>query len=142
MKRPLSDIEAWKLARVRSKRKDGEGEYYGRTEENLTAYTESYQRFHPGSAVDEPIQSETDETAVVAIQPKKHGRYPVLDGVITPSVSYTRLRATNPSLSGSTARAQPSLAAQHAVSIFPLIFLFSHFIFRIAMFDEFHHVIL
>jgi hypothetical protein len=89
LKWPLSDMESWKLARVRSNRKDGEGEYYGKTEENLTAYTEEYQRLDPGSAFADPIQSKTDETAVVGIQPMLHGCYPVLDGVITPSIYYT-----------------------------------------------------
>ena len=76
---------------MRKKRKDGEGKYYGRTEENLKAYTEEFRRLHPGEDVANPIQSETDETAVVGIAPKLHGRYPVLDGVITPAISYTRL---------------------------------------------------
>jgi hypothetical protein len=53
---------------------------------------------------------------VVAIQGKSHGRYPCFDGLITPSVSYTRLRATNSSPSESTGRSQPPLARQHAVS--------------------------
>ena len=35
LKRPLSDMEAWELAHVRSKDKDGKGKYYGKTEKNL-----------------------------------------------------------------------------------------------------------
>ena len=33
LKRPLSDIESWKLARERSDCKDGESQYYGKTEQ-------------------------------------------------------------------------------------------------------------
>ena len=77
--------------------------------------------------------------------PKKHGRQPILDAVITPSISYTQLRATDPSLSQRTtmtsAQSHSLLAERHSVSIFPLIFI-AHFIFRIEMFYEFHHVIL
>ena len=35
LKRPLSDMESWKLARERSRRKEGESQYYGKTEEHL-----------------------------------------------------------------------------------------------------------
>jgi len=127
LKHPVSDIGAWKLCHVWSKLKDGEGEYDGKTEEHLTSYMESYQRIHPGSAFDEPILSETNEMTLVVIQPKLHVRYPVLDGVITPSVSYTWILAIN--LRSSMACAQPSQAIQHAVSTFPPTFYFSHFIF-------------
>ena len=128
LKKPLSHMESWKLARARSKRKDDESEYYGNTEKNLESYSESFTQLHPGSDVADPILCDTDETAVVAIRPKYHGRYPCLDGVITPAVSYTRLRASNPSPSGSTGRSHPSLASQHAVSISLLIFFLSHFL--------------
>ena len=40
MKRPLSDMESWKLARERSRRKEGESQYYGKTEEHLESYTQ------------------------------------------------------------------------------------------------------
>jgi hypothetical protein len=91
LKVPISDIKARELGRVRNKRKEGEGKYYGRSGENLTAYREEFCRLRTGKAVADPIESGTDETAVVAIAPKKHGCYPVLDGVITPAVSYTQL---------------------------------------------------
>jgi hypothetical protein len=143
LKRPLLDMEAWELAYVR-KSKDGKGKYYGKTEKNLKAYTEEYLRLHPDTP--EPLKEVTDDRAVVGIGPKSHDRQVVLDAVVTPSVSYTRLRATNPRPSPcpstTSANSQSLLAQQHSVSIFPLIFLFSHFIFRIAMFYEFHHVIL
>ena len=120
MKRPLSDMESWKLARERSRRKEGESQYYGKTEEHLGSYINHYQELHPDVPVAEVAQSQIDDTAVVAIQGKKNGRYPCFDGLITPSVSYTRFRATNPSTLESTRHSQPPLARQHAVSTSPL----------------------
>ena len=122
MKRPLSDMESWKLARERSHPKEGESQYYGKTEEHLESYTQQFQRLHPGPDAPDVAQSQIDDTAVVAIQGKKNGRYPCFDGLITPSISYTRLRATNPSQLESTGRSQTPLARQHAVSTSPLSF--------------------
>ena len=102
LKRPLSDIESWKLACERSDREDGENQYYGKTEEHLESYTQNYQKLHPDVPVPEVAQSQIDDTAVVAIQGKSHGRYLCFDGLITASISYTRLRATNPSQLEST----------------------------------------
>lgn len=145
LKRPLSDIEAWQLAHTRSKPKEGKGDYYGYSGENLKAYEEVYLKVNPGTP--DPLKQATDERAVVGIGPKLHGRQAVLDAVCTPSISFTRLRATDPSLSQRTsttttsAQSHSLLAERHSVSIFPLIFI-AHFIFRIEMFNEFHHVIL
>ncbi|XP_037409757.1 reticuline oxidase-like [Triticum dicoccoides] len=48
LKRPLSDMELWKLARARSDRKECESEYYGKTEEHLETYKE-FEKLHlPG----------------------------------------------------------------------------------------------
>ena len=102
MKRPLSDMESWKLARERSRRKEGESQYYGKTDEHLESYTQHFQKLHSDVPVAEVAQSQIDDTAVVAIQGKKNGRYPCFDGLITPSISYTHLRATNPSQLEST----------------------------------------
>ena len=121
LKRPLSDIESWKLARERSHRKEGESQYYGKTEEHLGSYIHHYQELHPDVPVAEVAQSQIDDTAVVAIQGKKNGRYPCFDGLITPSISYTRLRATNPSQLESTGRSQPPLVRQRAVSTSPYL---------------------
>ena len=128
LKKPLSDMESWKMARARSKCKEGKSEYYSNAEENLESYKESFERLHPGPDAPDAVQSQLDETTVVAIQLKYHGRYPCFDGLITPSISHTRLRATNPSPSGSTGRSQPSLASQHAVSISYLNLFLSHFL--------------
>jgi hypothetical protein len=86
------------------------------------------------------------EKKEVLIWLKAHGRQAVLDAVITPSISYTQFRATDPSLSQRTsttitsAQSHSLLAERHSVSICPLIYI-AHFIFRIEMFYEFHHVI-
>ena len=124
MKRPLSDMESWKLARERSHRKEGESQYYGKTEEHLESYTQHYHKLHPDVPVPVPevAQSQIDDTTVVAIQGKSHGRYPCFDGLITPSISYTRLRASNPSQLESTGRSQTPLARQHVVSTSSLSF--------------------
>ena len=121
LQRPLSDMESWKLAHKRSDRKEGESQYYGNTEQHLESYTQNYQKLHPDVPVPEVAQSQIDDTAVVAIQGKSHGRYPCFDGLITPSISYTRLRATNPSPLESTGRSQPPLVRQHAVSTSPYL---------------------
>ena len=47
LKWPVSDIESWELAHVRSNHKDGEGKYYDKTEENPTTYMEEYKWLHP-----------------------------------------------------------------------------------------------
>ena len=136
LKRPLSDMKAWEIAHVRTKPKDGKGKYYGKSGEHLETCKELYLGYNPDTPG--PIKEATDDRAVVGIGPKSHGRQAVLDVVVTPSISYTQLRVTNPSLSSHTsttrAHSESLLAQQHSVRIFPLIFLFSHFIFHIEMF--------
>ena len=137
-------MEAWEIAHTRKKPKPGEAKYYGKTAEYKKAYSEGYLSLHPD--IPDPIAADLDERVVVSMG-KKHGRSPFLDAVITPSISYTQLRATDPSLSQRTsmpmtsAQSQSLIAERNSVSIFPLIFI-AHFIFRIEMFYEFHHVIL
>ena len=134
LQRPLSDMESWMLAREWSDRKEGESQYYGNTEKHLESYTQNYQKLHPDVPSPEVAKSQIDDTAVVGIQGKSHGRYPCFDGLITPSISYTRLRATYSSQLESTGRSQTPLARQHAVSTSSLSFfiLHSQFIFSIA----------
>lgn len=119
LKRPLSDIESWRLARVRPNRKAGESEYYGHTGENLESYKEEFKKWNPDKP--DPMSMDADERAVVSIGPKSHGRQPVLDSVITPSISYRRIRATNPRWSPrpclSTSTAQSILAQRHSASL-------------------------
>ena len=92
------------------------------------------------------IPADLEERVVVGMGPKEHGRGALLDAVITPSISYTQLQATDPSLSQRTstpmtsAQSHSYFVERNSVSIFPLIFI-AHFIFRIEMFCEFHHVI-
>ena len=121
LQRPLSDMESWMLARERTDRKEGESQYHGNTEKHLESYTQNYQKLHPDVPVPEVAQSQIDDTAVVAIQGKSHGRYPCFDDLVTPSISYTRLRATNPSPLESTGRSQPPLVRQRAVSTSPYL---------------------
>ena len=67
MQRPLSDMESWKLAHERHDRKDGESQYYGKTEEHLESYTQQFQRLHPGPDAPDVVQSQIDDMVVVAI---------------------------------------------------------------------------
>uniref|UniRef100_N1R5T9 MORF/ORRM1/DAG-like MORF domain-containing protein n=1 Tax=Aegilops tauschii TaxID=37682 RepID=N1R5T9_AEGTA len=101
LKRPLSDIESWKLARERSDRKAGESQYYGKTEEPQESYTQQFQRLHPGLDAPDVVQSQIDDTVVVAIQPKSHGR------------AFTF--PAKPSLSSFSAASLPRAAAAAAV---------------------------
>lgn len=95
LKRPLSHMEAWEIAHMRRNPKPGEAKYYGKTAEKKETYSEDYLRLHPGTS--DPISADLDERVVVCMGPKKDGREPVLDAVITPSISYTQLRATDSS---------------------------------------------
>mgnify|MGYP006267362659 CR=1 FL=1 len=144
LKRPLSDIESWRLARVRPNRKDDESEYYGKAGENLESYKKEFKKWNPDKG--DPMSADSDKRAVVSIGPRSHGRSAVLDSVTTPSISYRRIRATNPRPSPhprpSMSTAQAILAQRNSVSIFPLIFFLSTFIFRFVMYYELHHVIL
>ena len=143
LKRPLSHMEAWEITHMRRKPKPGEAKYYGKTAEKKKAYSEGYLRLHPGTP--DPIAADLDERVVVGMGPREHHRGAVLDAVITPSISYTQLQATDPSLSQRTstpmtsAQSHSYFVERNSVSIFPLIFI-AHFIFRIEMFCEFHHV--
>jgi hypothetical protein len=139
LKRPLSDIESWGLSKLRPEPKDGKS-YYGNSEDDLNDYKEGYLRAHPDTP--DPMKAPTDERVVVGLGPKLHGQQKVLDQVVTPSISYTRLRAIDPSVSQRTStparsQSQSLLTQQTSVSIFPLIFLFAHLIFRIEMLYEF-----
>ncbi|KAI4992640.1 hypothetical protein ZWY2020_057882 [Hordeum vulgare] len=128
LKRSLSDIQSWVMARARTNPKEGESKYYGNTEEHMESYKEQFERLHPpGPDASNVIESQIDETAVVSIQGKAHGRYPCFDGLITPSVSYTQLRATHPSPCSSKGHSQPPSDPQHDVSNYPLIIFLSHF---------------
>lgn len=108
MKRPLSDIESWRLARVRPNRKDDESEYYGKAGENLESYKKEFKKWNPDKG--DPMSTDSDERVVVSIGPRSHGRSAVLDSVITPSISYRRIRATNPRPSP-----RPSMSTAQAI---------------------------
>lgn len=98
MKLQISDLKAWELGRVRKKPKKGEGKYYGRSGDHLTAYEGEFHRRngeHPN-----PIESKTDETAVVVSRHgKPHGRHPLLNAVIQPTITYSQVRSSSTSAS-------------------------------------------
>jgi hypothetical protein len=102
LKQQLSHMEAWEIAHTRKEPKPGESKYYGKTAQKKKAYSDGYLRLHPGTP--DPISADLDERVVVGMGPKEHGREAVLDAVITPSISYTQLRATDLSLSQRTSR--------------------------------------
>ena len=79
---------------MRPNRKDDESEYYGKSRENLESYKKEFKKWNPDKG--DPMSTDSDERVVVSIGPRSHGRSAVLDSVITPSISYRRIRATNP----------------------------------------------
>ncbi|XP_048546200.1 uncharacterized protein LOC125525240 [Triticum urartu] len=87
LKRPLSHMEAWEIAHTRRNPKPCKANYYGKTAKKKKAYSDEYLMLHPDTP--DPISADLDERVVVGMGPKKHGREPVLDAVITPSISYT-----------------------------------------------------
>ena len=96
LKRPLSHMEAWEIAHMRRRPKPGEAKYYGKTAEKKKDYSKAYLKLHPDTP--DPIAVPLDDRVVVGMGPKAHGRQPVLDAVLTPSISFTQLRASDPSL--------------------------------------------
>ena len=121
LKRPLSHMEAWEIAHTRRRPKPSEAKYYGKTAEKKKDYSEAYLKLHPDTP--DPIKAPLDDRVVVGMGPKAHGRQPVLDAVLTPSISFTQLQASDPSLrqrtTTTTAQSQSLLAEWHSVSIFP-----------------------
>ena len=98
LKRPLSHMQAWEIAHTRKDSKLGEPKYYGKkTTQRKKAYSDGYLRLHPDTP--DPIAADLDDRVVVSMGPKEHGREAVLDVVVTPTISYTQLRAIDPSLS-------------------------------------------
>ena len=89
LKRPLSHMEAWEIAHTRRMPKPGEAKYYGKTAQKKKAYKEEYLMLHHDTP--DPMKAALDDRVVVGMGPKAHGRQPVLDAVVTPSISYTQL---------------------------------------------------
>ena len=69
--------------------------YYGRAESDLNAYCKTFQELYP--EVDDPLQQETDETAVILSgHGLEHGRPCVLSSVLRPARTFTQIKATLP----------------------------------------------
>ena len=64
--------------------------YYGRAETDLSNYCTTFQGYHP--EVDNPLREEVDENAIVLSgRGRPHGRNRLLEKVVKPTSSYTRL---------------------------------------------------
>jgi hypothetical protein len=67
--------------------------YYGNTAEDLSSYFDTLKGFHP--EVDDPTAVEVDETSVIVSgRGRQHGRYRILNTVIQPITTLTRVKAT------------------------------------------------
>jgi hypothetical protein len=67
--------------------------YYGNTAEDFSSYSGTLQDFHP--EVDDPAAVEVDETSVIVSgRGWQHGRYRILNAVIQPTTTLTRVKAT------------------------------------------------
>jgi hypothetical protein len=67
--------------------------YYDNTAEDFSSYSGTLQGFHP--EVDDPTVVEVDETfVIVSGRGRQHGRYHILNAVIQPTTTLTRVKAT------------------------------------------------
>jgi hypothetical protein len=92
---PVTDINVWKKMKMKkAKQPGGPDEYYGTAGEDLDVYRSTFEGYHP--EVEDPFEEEIDETAlIVAGHGKQHGRHRILDAVISPTTSLTRIKATH-----------------------------------------------
>jgi hypothetical protein len=67
--------------------------YYDNTAEDFSFYSDTLQGFHP--EVDDPAVVEVEETSVIVSgRGRQHGCYRVLNAVIQPTTTLTRVKAT------------------------------------------------
>jgi hypothetical protein len=67
--------------------------FYGNTAEDFSSYSSTLQGFHP--EVEDPAAVEVDETPVIVSgRGRQHGRYRILNAVIQPTTTLTRVKAT------------------------------------------------
>jgi hypothetical protein len=67
--------------------------YYGNTAEDFSSYSSTLQGFNP--EVDDPVAVKVDETSVIVLgRGRQHGRYRILNAVIQPTTTLTRVKAT------------------------------------------------
>jgi hypothetical protein len=123
---PITDLVMWE--KMKTKKPDLEQpqpqlpQYIGNTKEKLNSYCEKLKGLHP--EVDEPMHHEVDETALIMeSHGKPHGRFNILDGVVHPTMTLTRVRATlTPDHPSITPRPRPTAStADVSVSHFHLI---------------------
>ena len=70
-------------------------EYFGSSEEGLRSYCSTVHGFY--SELDDPIHAETDETSLILSgHGRQHSRLRVLNAVVKPTTSFTRIKATLP----------------------------------------------
>jgi hypothetical protein len=95
--KPLTSTAAWRLGKKKAKlTSPDEDPYYGKTSQDFEAYEKVYKKIHGPDS--QPLEEEVDETAViVAGIGKQHGRYRILNSVIQPTTSLSRVRATSTS---------------------------------------------
>jgi hypothetical protein len=112
----LSDLGVWKRSRTKKDPKDKTKSMYGTAETDLQNYTEVFTQLHP--EVDDPLEVEVDERAVIiAGSGKPHGRHRLMNSVLRPTTSLTRIRATSTSDDPVPPRPRPSGSRQPAVDV-------------------------
>jgi hypothetical protein len=122
----LSDLGVWKRSKLKKKLKYAdEKPMYGKAEETLDNYTQVFTQLHP--EVDDPLQEEVDERAViVAGSGRPHGRHCLLDSMLTPTTSLTQIRATSTSDSPAIPpRPRPGGSSQPTIDVRSFSFLSS-----------------
>jgi hypothetical protein len=66
--------------------------YYGNTAEDFSSYSDTLKGFHP--EVDDLAVVEVDKTSVIVSgHGRQHGRYCILNAVIQPTTTLTRVKA-------------------------------------------------
>ena len=113
---PLSEMAGWQKMKLKapdlSQPQPSLPEYFGTAEEDSRLYCEAFMGLHP--EVDDPIQEETDEVALmVSGRGLEHGRPRCLSGVFRPQRTLTQIKATLPA---GGPRIPPSRRARHDVS--------------------------
>jgi hypothetical protein len=98
-RKPLTGTAAWRLGKKKMKlTSPDEDPYYGKMSQDFEAYEKVFKKIHWEDS--QPLEEEVDETAViVAGIITQHGRYRILNSVIQPTTSLSRVHATSTSSS-------------------------------------------
>lgn len=93
---PLTEMAAWQKMKLKtdwSKPQPSLPEYFGTTEEDLDQYCSVFKDIHPET--EDPIQEETDETALmIAGHGREHGRNRILGARPPTHRTLTQIKAT------------------------------------------------